>query len=128
MASPALTAAVDRVRAVFAGMTGHHETGCGLRHLPAETALLGAPDVALPDRALRMYAHEVPDHFDGHPAAMRRILPQVAEQPAARRWTAFNVHDLTGLGRSGPRTRPTEQADAIRAFRDAVWDAAPPAR
>jgi hypothetical protein len=121
MASPALSAAVDRVRAVFAGMTSPHETGCGRCHLPEETALLRVPDVALPDEVLRMYAHEVPDHFDDHPAAMRRILPQLAEQLAARRWTAFDAYDLTGLGRSGWRTWPAEQADAIRAFLDAWW-------
>ncbi|MEU0371021.1 hypothetical protein ABZ070_12305 [Streptomyces sp. NPDC006283] len=121
MASPALTTAVDRVRAVFSGMTSPGETGCGRCHLPEETALLGVPDVELPGDVLEMFAREVPGHFDDHPAAMRRILPQLAERLAARRFGSLNAYDLTGLGRSGWRTWPGEQRDAIGEFLDAWW-------
>jgi hypothetical protein len=121
MASPALDAAVDRVRTVFAGMTSPVETGCGMCHLPEETALLRTPDVELPDDVLRMFAHEVPNHFDDHPAAMRRILPQLAARLATGRFAGLDAYELTGLARSGWRTWPAEQARAVRAFLEAWW-------
>lgn len=49
-----------------------------------------------------MFAHEVPDHFDDHPAVMRRILPPLVEHLAGGRFSGLDAYDLTGLGRSGP--------------------------
>lgn len=121
MASSPLDAAVDRVRTVFAGLTSLGETGCGRCHFPEETALLRTPDVDLPDDVLGMFAHEVPDHFDDHPAVMRRILPQLAERLATGRYAGLDAYELTGLGRSGWRDWPDEQAGAIRAFLETWW-------
>jgi hypothetical protein len=121
MTSSPLDAAVDRVRTVFAGLTSPGETGCSRCHLPQETALLRTPDVELPDDVLRMFAHEVPNHFDDHPAAVRRILPQLAERLATGRFAGLDAYELTGLGRSGWRDWPDEQAGAIRAFLQAWW-------
>lgn len=121
MASPVLDTAVQRVRTVFAGMTSPGETGCGLCHLPEETALLRTPDVELPDDVLRMFTHEVPSHFDDHPAVMRRILPQLAGQLATGRYEGPCAYEMAGLGRSGWRTWPTEQAEAVRVFLEAWW-------
>ncbi|MER6613170.1 hypothetical protein [Streptomyces xantholiticus] len=121
MASPALDAAVDRIRTVFAGMTSPAETGCGMCHLPSETALLRTPGAQLPDDVLRMFAHEVPSHFDDHRAVMRRILPQLAEQLADGRFAGLDAYDLTGLGRSGWQSWPGEQAGAVADFLHAWW-------
>ncbi|MFH8930477.1 hypothetical protein ACH4D4_25825 [Streptomyces pristinaespiralis] len=121
MASPALDAAVDRIRKVFAGVTSPMETGCGMCHLPEETALLRTPDVELPDDVLRLFAHEVPNHFDDHPAVMRRILPQLAAQLATGRFPGLDAYELTGLARSRWQTWPAEQAVAVRTFLETWW-------
>jgi hypothetical protein len=69
MASPALTAAVERIRTVFAGMTGPDETDCTYCFGEGHIALLRKSDVPLPEDLLLMFAHEVPSHLTDHTGA-----------------------------------------------------------
>ncbi|MER5752009.1 hypothetical protein [Streptomyces sp. NPDC002088] len=120
MPSPALSAALTEIDTVFDGFASPDETGCGLCHLPEETAYLRTPNTQVPLDVLQRYTFEVPDHFDDHAAAMRRLLPQ-----GARALADGSLHGLGygchGLIRAGWRSWPAEQAAAIDAFLRAWW-------
>jgi hypothetical protein len=120
MASPALTVAVDRIRTVFAGLTSPDETGCTYCYGEDDIALLRTPDVALPEDLLRMFAHEVPDHFTDHSAVIRRLLPQFTADLAAGRIEGLGYSSI-GLSRARWHTWPRRQTDAISEFLDAWW-------
>ncbi|MGG8405145.1 hypothetical protein ACM614_00440 [Streptomyces sp. 12297] len=118
--SPALVAAVRRIGDVFAGHVSRGETGCGYCHAESDVALLRVPDVPLTRDAVSYFLHEVPSHYDDHPAVMRRLLPQVAEG-LAEGWLHAWGHFLAGLGASGWRDWPADQAAALAGFLDAWW-------
>ncbi|MEU2549550.1 hypothetical protein ABZ618_29675 [Streptomyces roseolus] len=119
MASPALTAALRRVDAVFGGMTAPAE-GCTYCYGEADLALLAVPRAPLGDDLLGPFFHEVPGHFPDHPAVVRRLLPEVFARLAAGRASDMG-HLPTGLGRVAWREWPAEQAAAIAGFLDAWW-------
>lgn len=122
-ATPRLAAALDRIRTVFGGMTAAPgETGCTHCYAERDIALLRRPDAPLPDDLLRMFAHEVPSHFDDHPAVIRRLLPQFSEWLATGGPGEGLGYSACGLGRAGWPDWPSEQADAVREFIDAWWD------
>lgn len=122
-ATPRLASALDRIRTVFGGMNAAAgETGCAHCYAERDIALLRRPDAPLPDDLLRMFAHEVPRHFDDHPAVIRRLLPQFSEWLAAGGPGEGLGYSACGLGRAGWPDWPSEQADAVREFIDAWWD------
>ncbi|MFB7427985.1 MULTISPECIES: hypothetical protein [Streptomyces] len=118
MASPALTAALHRVDAVFGGMTAPAD-GCTYCYGEADLALLAVPGAPLGDGLLLRFFHKAPDHFEDHPAVVRRLLPDVFRLIADGRcgllWTP------NGLGRAVWRTWPDEQVAAIAGFLDVWW-------
>ncbi len=120
MPTPALAAALADLDTVFHGFAGPGETGCGRCHLPEETAYLRTPHTRVPDDVLGMYLFEVPDHFDDHAAAMRRLLPQGARAMAEGRLggVGWGYH---GLSRVDWRAWPAEQGAAVEAFVLAWW-------
>lgn len=120
MSSAALDTALADIDTVFRGFTSPTETGCGYCHAPEETAYLRTPDVQMPVDVVRYYLFEVPDHFDDHAAAMRRLLPQGARAMAdgALGVIGYGAH---GLSRVDWRSWPAEQAAAIEAFLHAWW-------
>ncbi|MCX4999210.1 hypothetical protein [Streptomyces longwoodensis] len=120
MRSPALTAALADIDTVFNGFASPTETGCGLCHLPEETAHLRSPYTRVPPDVLNMYLFEVPDHFDDHAAAMRRLLPQGARAMADGTLDGFGW-GFHGLSRAEWRSWPAEQADAVEALVTAWW-------
>ncbi|MFI1003558.1 hypothetical protein ACIP10_20160 [Streptomyces galbus] len=101
MRSPALTAALADIDTVFDGFAGPTETGCGRCHLPEETAHLRSPYTRVPPEVLDMYLFEVPDHFDDHAAAMRRLLPQGARAMVDGALDGFGWGCLVGQAGSG---------------------------
>ncbi|MEU5533861.1 hypothetical protein [Streptomyces sp. NPDC020362] len=120
MATPALDAALADIDTVFNGFASPNETGCGRCHLPEETAYLRTPYVRVPDGVVRMYLFEVPDHFDDHPAAMRRLLPQAARAMADGTLGSIR-YSRHGLSQVDWHSWPAEQAAAIDAFLRAWW-------
>jgi hypothetical protein len=120
MASPALDAALADIDTVFNGFASPHETGCGHCHAPEETAFLRTPYTRVPLDVVRYYLFEVPDHFDDHPAAMRRLLPQAARAMAEGTLGSIG-YGAHGLSRVDWRSWPAEQATAIEAFLHAWW-------
>lgn len=120
MTSRALAAALADIDTVFNGFASPDETGCGRCHLPEETAYLRTPYTRVPADVLRMYVFEVPDHFDDHAAAMRRLLPQAAHAMAdgTLDGIGWGAH---GLMRTHWRSWPAEQVTAIDAFVRAWW-------
>ena len=120
MSSAALDAALADIDTVFNGFANPGETGCGYCHAPEETAYLRTPNVPIPVDVVRYYLFEVPDHFDDHPTAMRRLLPQAARAMAdgSLRSIGYGPHGLT---RADWRSWPAEQAAAIEAFLLAWW-------
>ncbi|WP_037670433.1 hypothetical protein [Streptomyces griseus] len=120
MHSPALDAALATIDTVFDGFASPHETGCGMCHLPEETAYLRTPSTRIPLDVVQMYVYEVSDHFDDHAAAMRRLLPQAARAMADGALTGLQ-YGAHGLSRVEWRFWPPEQAAAIDAFLRAWW-------
>ncbi|MFF4801770.1 hypothetical protein ACFY1U_25785 [Streptomyces sp. NPDC001351] len=120
MFSAALDAALADIDTVFNGFAGFHETGCGRCHTPEETAYLRTPYVHIPLDVVQYYLFEVPDHFDDHAAAMRRLLPQAARAAADGSLDAIG-YGAHGLTRLDWRSWPAEQAAAIEAFLHAWW-------
>ncbi|MGI5453468.1 hypothetical protein ACQEWB_09900 [Streptomyces sp. CA-249302] len=120
MSSPALDAALADIDTVFNGFASLAETGCGHCHAPEETAYLRTPYVPIPVDVVRYYLYEVPDHFDDHPASMRRLLPQAARAMAdgSLGSIAYGAHGLT---RADWRSWPAAQVAAIEAFLHAWW-------
>jgi hypothetical protein len=120
MPSPALEAALADIDTVFDGFANPHETGCGYCHAPEETAYLRTPSVPVPTDVVGYYLFEVPDHFDDHATAMRRLLP-----PAARAMADGTLGSIGygahGLSRLDWRSWPAEQAAAIDAFLRTWW-------
>lgn len=120
MSSPALAAALADIDTVFNGFASPHETPCPLCHLPEETAYLRTPYTRVPVDVVNRYLFEDPGHFDDHPAAMRRLLPQAAHATAdgSLEGIGWGVH---GLARVAWRSWPAEQAAAVEAFVLAWW-------
>ena len=118
--SPALTTALADIETVFNGFASPGETGCGFCHVPEETAYLRTPYTRVPLDVVRYYLFEVPDHFDDHPAAMRRLLPQAARAMAEGTLgtVGYGAH---GLSRVDWRSWSAEQVTAIDAFLHAWW-------
>ncbi|MFI8419756.1 hypothetical protein [Streptomyces sp. NPDC085479] len=119
MASPALTAALRRVDAVFGGMTAPAD-GCAYCYGEDGLAPLAVPGALLGDDLLGSVFHEVPDHFADHAAVVRRILPEVFAVLADGRFSGMGFMS-TGLGRVAWREWPAEQASAIEGFLDVWW-------
>ncbi|MEU0004784.1 hypothetical protein ABZ079_10905 [Streptomyces sp. NPDC006314] len=120
MSSTALDAALADIDTVFNGFASPQETGCGYCHAPEETAYLRTPHVRVPTDVVQYYLFEVPDHFDDHAAAMRRLLPQAARAMAEGTLGAIG-YGAHGLSRVDWRSWPAEQAAAIDAFLRAWW-------
>ena len=120
MPSPALAAALADIDTVFNGFAHAGETGCGYCHAPEETAYLRTPHIPVPLDVVRYYLYEVPDHFDDHETAMRRLLPPAARAMADGTLGSIG-HGGHGLGRVDWRTWPAGQAAAIDAFLTAWW-------
>ncbi|MFI7404534.1 hypothetical protein ACIBW9_29340 [Streptomyces sp. NPDC049541] len=120
MPSAALDAALADIDTVFNGFASFDETGCGFCHVPEETAYLRTPYVRIPVGVVQYYLFEVPDHFDDHPAALRRLLPQAARAMAdgSLDTIGYGAH---GLSRVDWRSWPAEQVAAIEAFLHAWW-------
>ncbi|MEV8020923.1 hypothetical protein AB0O76_32245 [Streptomyces sp. NPDC086554] len=120
--TPRLAAAVDRINDLFGGLTAvPGETGCTYCYGEQDIELLHRPDAPLPDDLLTMFMHEVSNHFDDHPAVIRRLLPQFCTWLAAGTFGGMG-YAACGLGRSGWPDWPREQATAVREFIDAWWD------
>ncbi|MGW2720718.1 hypothetical protein [Streptomyces sp. NPDC001492] len=120
MSSAALDAALADIDTVFDGFASFDETGCSFCHAPEETAYLRTPHVRIPLDVVQYYLFEVSDHFDDHPAAMRRLLPQAARAMAdgSLGTIGYGAHGLT---RVDWRSWPADQAAAIEAFLHAWW-------
>ncbi|MFH8837921.1 hypothetical protein [Streptomyces sp. NPDC017868] len=118
MTSPALTAALHRIDAVFGGMTAPAE-GCLHCYGADELALLAVPRTPLGDELLLRFFHKVPDHFTDHAATVRRLLPELFALLASGRRSG--VAAPTGLGRTAWRSWPCEQVAAIEGFLDVWW-------
>ncbi|MEV4423916.1 hypothetical protein AB0K23_00800 [Streptomyces sp. NPDC049602] len=119
MIPPALACALRRVDAVFGGMTAPAE-GCLHCYGAEELALLAVPRAPLGDDLVRQFFHEVPSHFDDHPAVVRRLLPEFLAFVAAGRFSGMG-YVPTGLGRTAWRDWPSEQAEAIEDFLHVWW-------
>ncbi|MEU2507185.1 hypothetical protein ABZ621_21100 [Streptomyces sp. NPDC007863] len=119
MASPALTAALRRVDAVFGGMTAPAD-GCLHCYGAEELALLAMPRAPLGDDLARQFFHKEPGHFDDHPAVVRRVLPEFLRCLADGRFSGMG-YAPTGLGRVRWQEWPPEQAGAIAEFLDVWW-------
>lgn len=119
MTSPALAQALARIDAVFDGFANPRESGCGYCH-GSETGYLRTPSVPLPPDTLSMFLYEVPDHFDDHATAMRRLLPQGARALADGTLGAI-AYSGHGLARVDWHSWPAEQAAAVEAFLHAWW-------
>ncbi|QTD97558.1 hypothetical protein [Streptomyces cyanogenus] len=120
MSSTALAAALADIDTVFDGFANPHETGCGYCHAPEETAYLRTPHVRVPLDVVKYYLFEVPDHFDDHESAMRRLLPQAARALADGALGTIGLGSI-GLSRVDWRSWPPQQAAAIDAFLHAWW-------
>ncbi|MEW1832013.1 hypothetical protein [Streptomyces sp. NPDC088196] len=120
MVSAALDAALADIDTVFSGFASPDETGCGSCHVPEETAYLRTPFTRVPLDVVQYYLFEVPDHFDDHPAAMRRLLPQGARAMAEGTLGSIG-YGAQGLSRVDWRSWPAEQVTAIEAFLHAWW-------
>jgi hypothetical protein len=120
MSAPSLDTALATIDTVFRGFASPDEVGCGYCHAPAETAYLRTPDIAIPVDVVRYYLYEVPDHFDDHPAVLRRLLPQAARAMADGSLGVIN-YGAHGLTRVDWRSWPSEQAAAIEAFLHDWW-------
>ncbi|WP_225822142.1 hypothetical protein [Streptomyces naphthomycinicus] len=120
MSSTALAAALADIDTVFDGFASPHETPCPQCHAEEETAYLRTPGVPVPLDVVQYYLYEVPDHFDDHEAAMRRLLPPAARALAEGTLGAVN-HLGIGLARVDWRSWPAEQAAALDAFLHAWW-------
>ncbi|MFG3349778.1 hypothetical protein ACGF1Z_32540 [Streptomyces sp. NPDC048018] len=117
--SPPLAAALRRVEQVFRGMTASSR-GCLHCFGAGELALLAAPGTRLDDDLLIRFFHKVPDHFEDHPAVVRRLLPQFLAYAASGEFTGAGFAP-TGLGRTAWQEWPREQAEAIDAFLSVWW-------
>ncbi|MFJ7076685.1 hypothetical protein [Streptomyces sp. NPDC098781] len=122
MSSAALDAALAEIDTVFGGFASPEETGCGYCHLPEELAHLRTPDRPIPVDVVSYFLFEVPDHFDDHPAVMRRLLPQVARAMTDGGLGGI-AHGAHGLSRVDWQLWPAEQVTAIEAFLHAWWRA-----
>lgn len=113
-----LRAALDRVAAVFAGMAASpEERGCGYCYSHADLAALRTPAVDLPDGLAQRVATEVPDHWDDHPAVIRRVLPQIVVQMTeGSTWPARIVCQWVAAGWTA---WPAPQAEALTNFLEA---------
>ncbi|MER7172099.1 hypothetical protein [Streptomyces mesophilus] len=121
MPSAALDAAVDQVRAVFAGASSPFEVGCSMCHPREWTALLRTPDAPIPAEAVEMYAQEVDDHFDDFAASMRRLLPDLVRQLAAGGSRAASGFGIRALGRVDWPAQPAHESAAVLGFFRAWW-------
>ncbi|MFD6363729.1 hypothetical protein ACFWFX_28395 [Streptomyces roseolus] len=119
MASPALTAALRRVDAVFDGMTAPAD-GCLHCYGAEELALLAMPRAPLGDDLAYQFFHKEPGHFGDHPAVLRRVLPEFLHHLADGRFSGMG-YAPTGLGRVRWQEWPAEQAGAIAGFLDVWW-------
>lgn len=119
MASPALTAALRRVDAVFGGLTAPAD-GCAYCYGEDVLAPLAVPGMLLGDDLLGSVFHEVPGHFADHEAVVRRVLPEVFACLAAGRFSGMGFMG-TGLGRVDWREWPAEQSAAVEGFLDVWW-------
>ncbi|MDX3583660.1 hypothetical protein [Streptomyces europaeiscabiei] len=122
MFSAALEAALADIDTIFDGFSSPNETGCGRCHLPEETAYLRTPYTRVPPDVLERFLFEVRDHFDDHPAAMRRLLPQGARALADGTLAARVGWEPLGLSEVDWRRWPAEQAAAVEAFVHAWWE------
>lgn len=120
--TPRLAAALGQLHAVFGGMTAPGESGCTHCYSEQDIAFLHRPDVLLPQDLLRMFTHEVPSHFDDHPAVIRRLLPQFGVWLATGGAGDGLGYGGCGLGRAGWPGWPPPQAAATREFIDSWWD------
>ncbi|GAA2197566.1 hypothetical protein [Streptomyces bangladeshensis] len=120
MSSTALAAALADIDTVFDGFANPGETGCGYCHSPEEAAYLRTPSVRVPTDVVQYYLYEVPDHFDDHATAMRRLLPQAARALAEGSLGAIG-HGAIGLSRVDWRSWPAAQAAALDTFLHAWW-------
>ncbi|WP_327427546.1 hypothetical protein [Streptomyces sp. NBC_01236] len=120
MTSAALEAALADIDTVFHGFASPDEVGCGRCHLPEETAFLRTSDIRMPLDVLERFVYEVPDHFDDHAAAMRRLLPQAARAMAdgSLGGPYLGAHGLIWVNW---RSWPADQARAIETFLHAWW-------
>ncbi|MEV5973232.1 hypothetical protein [Streptomyces sp. NPDC051921] len=116
---PAVAAALRRVEEVFGGMTASSR-GCLHCFDAEESALLAVPGARLDDDLLARFFHKVPDHFEDHPAVVRRLLPQFLGYAASGRFGGAG-YAPTGLGRTAWREWPREQAEAIDGFLSTWW-------
>jgi hypothetical protein len=123
MTSPALVKALADLDAVFDGFANPRESGCGYCHGEQEIAYLRTPSVPLPLNSLGMFLYEVPDHFDDHATAMRRLLPQGARALVDGSLGSLS-HGGHGLTRVAWRSWPADQAAAVEAFLHAWWQEA----
>ncbi len=74
----------------------------------------------VPTDVVQYYLYEVPDHFDDHATAMRRLLPQAARALAEGSLGAIG-HGAIGLSRVDWRSWPAAQAAALDTFLHAWW-------
>ncbi|MER7936234.1 MULTISPECIES: hypothetical protein [unclassified Streptomyces] len=120
-----LTTALDSLAAVFAGMTAHpDEHNCECHWGSAEeVAQLKVADTEL-DLDLLNRTWPAPDWSD-HASVLRRILPQFARVLVEGSTDPYRGPD--DAGRSFARGRwqqwPTGQAEAVRDFLHAWWEA-----
>ncbi|WP_407286678.1 hypothetical protein [Streptomyces sp. BP-8] len=119
-----LTAALDRLTAVFRGMTAHpDEDNCTCHWGGAEElALLKVPDVELDPDLLKRTWQAVDWTYKA--AMLRRILPQFATALTDGRIKPLFGLEEAGLvfHRAGWQQWPAEQAAAVREFLDAWWE------
>ncbi|MDX3783295.1 hypothetical protein [Streptomyces europaeiscabiei] len=76
----------------------------------------------MPQDVLERYLVEVRDHFDDHPAALRRLLPQGARALADGTPAVRGGWEPLGLSEVDRRRWPAEQAAAVEAFVHACWE------
>ncbi|MFF9851648.1 hypothetical protein [Streptomyces litmocidini] len=94
--------------------------GCLHCYDAEELALLAVPRAPLGDDLVRRLFHEVPGHFDDHPAVVRRLLPEFLAFVASGRFHGIGYLS-TGLSRTAWRGWPRDQAEAIGGFLDTWW-------
>jgi hypothetical protein len=112
-----LRAAIARVATVFAGMASPEERGCGNCYSPADIAALRTPAVDLPEDLAQAVAVEVPDHWDDHPAVIRRVLPPIVGLMAeGSTWPERIVCQWVAAGWT---TWPAPQVQALTSFLEA---------
>ncbi|MFF4033395.1 hypothetical protein ACFYZ2_27200 [Streptomyces sviceus] len=120
MHTTALEAALADIDTVFNGFASPTETGCERCYLPEETAYLRRPYTRVPAELVGRFVFEGPDHFDDHPAVMRRLLPQTAHAMADGSLDGIGWGEH-GLSRVDWRAWPSGQAAAVQAFLHAWW-------